>query len=144
MTKDKRFVDDGIEDIENQSFTDNLTGKTYWIDHGLDEIVGLLNELNDKCEFLEIENESLEDGATKYAKLYHKSLKENEQLKQENSIFEGKDAKHYQRWIHQIKKYVEESNPNFEYNDDFIIKIALSYTLQSLRNNESLKRFQWL
>ena len=65
-------------------------------------------------------------------------------LKQENSVFEGKDAKHYQRWIHQIKKYVEEANPNFEYDDDFIIKIALSYTLQSLRNNESLKRFQWL
>ena len=46
-----------------------------------EEVVGLLNELNDKCEFLEIENESLEDGATKYAELYHKSLKENEQLK---------------------------------------------------------------
>ena len=41
----------------------------------------LLNELNDECEFLEIENESLEDGAKKYAELYHKSLKENEQLK---------------------------------------------------------------
>lgn len=112
----KRFTDDGIEDIENQSFTDNLTGKTYWIDKGLDEIINLLNTLND----------------------------ENKKLKQENSVFEGKDAKHYQRWIHQIKKYVEEANPNFEYDDDFIIKIALSYTLQSLRNNESLKRFQWL
>ena len=47
-----------------------------------DEVVDLLNELNDKCEFLEIENEALEDGATKYAELYHESLKENEQLKQ--------------------------------------------------------------
>ena len=46
--------------------------------------VNLLNELNDKCDFLEIENESLEDGATRYAELYHKSLKENEQLKQSN------------------------------------------------------------
>ena len=44
MTK-QRFTDDGIEEIENQSFTDNLTGKTYWIDNGLDEIVELLNEL---------------------------------------------------------------------------------------------------
>ena len=42
----------------------------------------LLNELNDECEFLEIENESLEHGATKYAELYHESLKENEELKQ--------------------------------------------------------------
>ena len=111
----KRFTNDDIEDIENQSFTDNLTGKTYWIDHGLDEIVDLLNAFND----------------------------ENEQLKQENSVFEGKDAKHYQRWVNQIKKYVEEDNPDFTYDEDFIIKIALSYTLQSLRNGKSLKRFQW-
>ena len=40
-----------------------------------------MNELNDECEFLEIENESLEHGATRYAELYHQSLKENEQLK---------------------------------------------------------------
>ena len=50
----------------------------------VEQLVDLLNQLNDKCEFLEIENESLEDGATKYAELYHKSLKENEQLKKEN------------------------------------------------------------
>lgn len=55
-----------------------------------DDVVDLLNELNDKCEFLEIENESLEDGATKYAELYHKSLKENEQLKEE--VKEYKEA----------------------------------------------------
>ena len=68
---------------------------------------------------------------------------ENEQLKKENSVFEGKDAKHYQRWVNQIKKYVEKDNPDFTYDDDFIIKIALSYTLQSVMNGESLKRFQW-
>ena len=52
------------------------------------EMIDLLNELNDECEFLKIDNEALEDGATKYAELYHKSLKENEQLKQQlrNSI----------------------------------------------------------
>ena len=44
----KRFTDDGIEEIENQSFTDNLTGKTYWIDNGLDEIVDLLNEQHEE------------------------------------------------------------------------------------------------
>lgn len=47
-------------------------------------VVDLLNKLNDECEFLEIENEALEDGATRYAELAHKSLKENEQLKKEN------------------------------------------------------------
>ena len=68
---------------------------------------------------------------------------ENKELKEEISIFKGKDVEHYQRWVAQIKKYVDESNSNFEYDEDFIIKIALSYTLQSLRNGESLKRFQW-
>lgn len=52
------------------------------------EIVKLLNELSDKCEFFEIENEALEDGATKYAELHHKSLKENEQLKEQISNLE--------------------------------------------------------
>ena len=87
-----------------------------------EDVVDLLNELATKCSQLK---------------------KENEQLKKENSVFEGKDAKHYQRWVNQIKKYVEEDNPDFTYDDDFIIKIALSYTLQSVRNGESLKRFQW-
>lgn len=45
---EKRFVDDGYEAIDEQSFTDNLTEKTYWIDNGLDEIVELLNKLNDE------------------------------------------------------------------------------------------------
>ena len=75
--------------------------------------------------------------------LLNNLTEENEQLKKENSVFEGKDAKHYQRWVNQIKKYVEETNTDFTYDEDFIIKIALSYTLQSLRNGESLKRFQW-
>lgn len=47
----------------------------------VENTVNLLNELNDKCEFLEIENEALEDGATMYAELCHKLSKENEQLK---------------------------------------------------------------
>ena len=59
MTEDKRFTDNGIEDIENQSFTDNLTKKTYWIDNGLDEIVKLLNTFNDENEQLRKENKEL-------------------------------------------------------------------------------------
>lgn len=53
------------------------------------------------------------------------------------SSFDGEDAEHYQRWINQIREYVDVGD------DEFIIKLALSYTLQSLRNGESLKRFQW-
>ena len=52
------------------------------------------------------------------------------------------DAYHYDRWIKEIKKYVD--NEDFEYNEEFIIKLCLSYTLQSLRNGEDLKRFQWM
>lgn len=83
MTEDKRF---------NLAFYDNYDG-TFSIQdtlykeenkhlHSLDEIIDLLNELSDKCDFLEIENEALEDGATKYAERYHNVLKENEHLKQ--------------------------------------------------------------
>ena len=52
------------------------------------------------------------------------------------------DAYHYDRWIKEIKEYVD--NEDFEYNEEFIIKLCLSYTLQSLRNGEDLKRFQWM
>lgn len=61
---EKRFTDNGIEDIENQSFTDNLTGKTYWIDNGLDEIVDLLNAFNDDNEQLKKELQRIYDVAT--------------------------------------------------------------------------------
>ena len=65
----------------------------------------------------------------------------NYQMK-DDSFFKDKDKEHYERWVNQIREYVDKDN-EFEYNEDFIIKLALSYTLQSLRNNESLKRFQW-
>lgn len=43
MTKNKRYVDNGYEAIEDQSFTDTETDKTYWVDY-FDEIVDLVNE----------------------------------------------------------------------------------------------------
>ena len=64
----KRFTDDGIEEIENQSFTDNLTGKTYWIDNGLDEIVDLLNALNDENEQLKEQINELQEFKDNYDK----------------------------------------------------------------------------
>lgn len=102
------------------------------------------NKLKSRIEYLERKIQRERTSAMKEHEKWEKEIqKENEQLKQENSVFEGKDAKHYQRWVNQIKKYVGETNTDFTYDDDFIIKIALSYTLQSLRNGESLKRFQW-
>ena len=160
MTTNKRFknVEENLEWGTVQYFTyhdEKITDK---------EIEKLVNHLLNQNEKLKKDCSNLIDDNTEYVAEINQMHKENgqlksytgemedylarleeknEQLKQENSVFEGKDAKHYQRWIHQIKKYVEEANPNFEYDDDFIIKIALSYTLQSLRNGESLKRFQW-
>lgn len=82
---EKRFT---LKYIEEQHLSANLYDKGTFIGSigmGEELIVELLNQLNDECEFLEIENESLEDGATKYAELSHKVLKENEQLKQDNT-----------------------------------------------------------
>lgn len=82
------IVGDNTIQVNEYGYRDDLVGEDKY--RGLkqelteQEVVDLLNELNDECEFLEIENESLEDGATKYAEWYHKSLKENEQLKQSN------------------------------------------------------------
>lgn len=73
------------------------------------EVVGLLNELNDKCEFLEIEDESLEDGATRYAELYHKSLKENEQLKSRVEYLERKINRERKSHFIQDEKWQTES-----------------------------------
>lgn len=76
---EKRFT---IEPIGiRECIVDNINGEQLDTFDYTERLCELLNELNDKCEFLEIENEALEDGATKYAELYHKSLKENEQLK---------------------------------------------------------------
>lgn len=74
---------------------------------------------------------------------------ENKKLKEENKQLQRKrdlsdyDVHHYDRWVDQIKEYVEEINEGFKYDKEFIIKLCLSYTLQSLRNGEDLKRFQW-
>ena len=69
MTKNKRFIDDGYEAIEEQSFTDTETDKTYYVDY-FDEIVELLNELNDENEQLKNKIDALEDDN----ETYHKSL----------------------------------------------------------------------
>ena len=54
---------------------------------------------------------------------------ENEQLKEEISIFEGKDAEHCQRWVGQIKKYVDEKKTNqpFACRDDALYPFAGFY-----------------
>ena len=95
-----------------------------------DYLIDYINELREDIDY------------EQYKELWDivNKLKNNENG---NVVFVGEDSEHYKRWISQIKEYVELENKDFNYTDDFIIKIALSYTLQSLRSGESLKRFQW-
>lgn len=51
MTENKRFIDNGHEAIEDQSFTDTKTDKTYYVDY-FDEIIDLTNRLNEENEQL--------------------------------------------------------------------------------------------
>lgn len=52
MTENKRYVDNGYEAIEDQSFMDTETDKTYWVDY-FDEIVDLVNEQDERIKELE-------------------------------------------------------------------------------------------
>ena len=47
------------------------------------------------------------------------------------------NIKSHQAWIEQIRKYVG------DYSDEEIIKLSLSYLLQSLRKEEDINRFKW-
>ena len=47
IENEKRFVDDGFEAIDEQSFTDTETDKTYYVDY-FDEIIELCNELHEE------------------------------------------------------------------------------------------------
>lgn len=99
------------------------------------EMIHLMNNIYNSLDKLYKKNSNLRKE--NYGLLNEiDSLEEKLKLK-ENSIFVGVDANHYERWINQIKEYVDLED------DDFIIKLALSYTLQSLRCGENLRRFQW-
>lgn len=88
----------------------------------VENTVNLLNELNDKCEFLEIENESFEDAATRYVELYHKSLKENEELKTKVDFFKSfqKDARELEKENEQLKKSLERKQRRIDSYDNYI------------------------
>ena len=97
--------------------------------YGNQKIVDELNKLDFENKRLREENEQLQTELNNYEKI--------------TNLLADYDVHHYNRWINQIKNYVEKTNEGFEYNREFIIKLCLSYTLQSLRNGEDLKRFQW-
>lgn len=47
----KRFIDGKEECIEDQFLIDSLNDKYYFISHGIEDIVNLLNELDEEKEF---------------------------------------------------------------------------------------------
>ena len=79
---EKRFIDDGFEAIEDQSFTDTLTKKTYYVEY-FDEIVDMLNSLNE----------------------------ENEHLKHNNKMLSMKMSEVYTKY-RLLKEFSEDTNPN--------------------------------
>lgn len=44
----------------------------------------------------------------------------------------------HEHWINEIREYLNE-----DYTDMDIVKLSLSYTLQSLRNGDDIYRFKW-
>ena len=40
------------------------------------------------------------------------------------------------RWIREIQDYID-------IDDEYVVKLALGYLLQSLRNGEDINRFKW-
>ena len=58
-------------------------------------------------------------------------------IEDDEEYFTVWDTEHIQRWIDEIKPYLGTEL------DAIVLKYALSYTLQSLRNNENMNRFKW-
>ena len=82
---EKRFVDNGFEAIEDQSFTDIETDKTYYVDY-FDEIIELVNELNDENKKLKSINQDHKDHLADFYVDYDRLEKENKQLKREKNL----------------------------------------------------------
>lgn len=98
-----------------------------------ESFVKALNMLNDECKFLEIDNKSLEHGATKYAELYHKSLKENERLQETNQeLYDFRlvlNALLFNEWAETGKYEVYKSKRHYDgelcFDGDWFIVVAI-------------------
>ena len=57
-----RFVDSGVEEVENQALIDLLDNEVYFIDHGLDDIIKKMNELFNMVVRLSVQQQILMDA----------------------------------------------------------------------------------
>ena len=133
MTENKRYIDDGFEAIEDQSFTDTETDKTYYVDY-FDEIVDLLNEQDKTIKELE---KDLNDALNR---IEERSIdvqllkEENGNLKKENEL-KGDFRNFINEDIVQIKKENEQlKQENKELREDNDIKF---WKLQCMRQHNS-------
>ena len=129
---EKRFIDDGFEAIEDQSFTDILTKKTYYVEY-FDEVVDLCNSLWEQTKRFEKHNKDLMEeneqlksiidklifDNTKMKKVLNSTKKENEQLKHEIEDFQEllalKEQKEFLKpIIQQIEEARERERTNLE------------------------------
>ena len=129
---EKRFIDDGFEAIEDQSFTDILTKKTYYVEY-FDEVVDLCNSLWEQTKRFEKHNKDLMEeneqlksiidklifDNTKMKKVSNSTKKENEQLKHEIEDFQEllalKEQKEFLKpIIQQIEEARERERTNLE------------------------------
>lgn len=60
-----RFIDSGVEEVENQALIDLLKNKVYFIDNGLDDIIELLNTQENKIIKLETQLQIIIDAWSK-------------------------------------------------------------------------------
>lgn len=122
MTENKRFIDNGFEAIEEQSFTDTETDKTYYVDY-FDEIIDLANGLNEKnkvlykeIERLRTQNKNLMNSNAKNMELLGK---ENEQLKQLIKELEKRiHLIHMASMFSTVKSFKGDVSKRYEYSEE--------------------------
>lgn len=116
------------------------------------------NRIKDVCgmyEFDECENLDCACEMCRILNVYHQGIEESDCLisalkdevrdlkldvkqltVQRDDLQQSKIIQEYDNWINGIMQYVD-------VDKQFIIKLALSFTLQSLRNGEDLTKFKW-
>ena len=97
--------------------------------------------IRDVCEMYKFEkcsNSECLDDLCIILNLYHQMLGESECLVSalKDEVRELREFQIPMGWVREIQEYAD-------MDEQFIIKLALSFTLQSLRNGEDLQKFRW-
>lgn len=85
MEYDERFTDNGSEVIGEMSFTDNLTGETYFEEYW-DEIVDLVNGLDDEIQKSKKEHELYKEKVAERLQHHYDKLDDFSSIKAPQTI----------------------------------------------------------